>query len=181
MSVCAVPVCADPVAEDAPVPLCEHHLAVAGEWSARRFGVPDLLPAPCVVCGSREGVRWPSGWVCAVCEWRHGEVPDDELPPPRVDVVYYLRYRDRVKIGTSAQPRRRLAALHGDELLVLERGDRRLERRRHEQFADERFAGTEWFRSTPRLLAHIDALRGGADDPWDRHRRWVSEALAARG
>jgi hypothetical protein len=126
-------------------------------------------------------VRWPSGWLCAVCEWRHGDVPDDELPPPRVDVVYYLRFEDRVKIGTTANPRQRLAALRHDELLALERGDRMLERRRHEQFAAERFDRTEWFRLSPGLAEHIAAVRGGPIDPWHRFARWTSEALAVRG
>ena len=76
---------------DAPLPLCERHLAVAGEWAAATYGVEDLLPSPCVLCGSRRGIHDPSGWSCAVCEWRHGDLVDDELPPPRVDVVYYLR------------------------------------------------------------------------------------------
>jgi len=38
-------------------------------------------------------------------------VPDPELVPPRVDIVYYLRFGDRVKIGTTASPRQRFAAL----------------------------------------------------------------------
>jgi hypothetical protein len=110
-----------------------------------------------------------------------GEPIDDELPPPRVDVVYYLRYDDRVKIGTTASPRQRTAALVHDELLAFERGDRSVERRRHEQFAEERFARTEWFRLSDRLRAHIDVLSAGVEDPWMLHARWVSEALARRG
>jgi len=166
---------------DAPVALCEAHLTMAAEWSGADHGVTDVLPSPCLLCGSRLGVRWPSGWVCAVCEWRHGEVPDHELPPPRVDVVYYLRYADRVKIGTTANPRQRLAVIWHDDLLAFERGDRALERRRHEQFAAERYGGTEWFRASDRLLAHADTMRRGDVEPWDRYARWVSEAIAARG
>ena len=72
------------------VPLCGvHHEAVVGAG-----GVEDVLPGPCLLCGSRVGVRYPSGAVCAVCEWRWGDVPDGDLAPPRVDVVYYLRMRD---------------------------------------------------------------------------------------
>lgn len=123
-------------------------------------------------------MHFPSGWLCAVCEWRHGEVIDDELPPPRVDVVYYLRYDDRIKIGTSANPRQRLAAIWHDELLAFERGDRSVERRRHEQFAADRFAGTEWFRGSDRLLAHVAQIAEGVADPWLLHARWVSQAVA---
>lgn len=136
---------------------------------------------PCRLCGSRIGIRYPSAWVCAVCEWRHGDIVDQELPPPRVDVVYYVRYGERVKIGTSANPRQRLAAIWHDELLAFERGDRHLEHHRHEQFADERFERTEWFRASARLLAHIDVVRAGSAEPWDLHARWISEAVALRG
>src|SRR3712207_998868 len=129
--------CRAAVAADAPLELCEQHLAVAADWAQRTFGVADLLPSPCRACGSQVGVRYPSGWICGICEWRVGDVVDDELPPPRVDVVYYLRYGDRVKIGTTGNPRQRLAAIWHDEVLAFERGDRRVERRRHAQFADE--------------------------------------------
>lgn len=176
-ALCLVAGCRAGVPADAPLPLCEHHLALAGEWHQRHDGVSDVLPAPCRLCGSRVGIRYPSAWVCGVCEWPHGDLVDHELPPPRVDVVYYLRVADRVKIGTSANPRRRLSALWHDELLAFERGDRRVEAHRHAQFADERFERTEWFRLTEPLRAHIDAIRGGAD-PWDRWARWVSEGYA---
>ena len=56
-------------------------------------------------------------------------MPDGDLAPPRVDVVYYLRQRDhvgdRVKIGTTANPRQRLARISHQDLLAFERGDRR--------------------------------------------------------
>jgi len=153
---------------------------MAGDWAMREFGVTDVLPSPCRLCGSRLGVRYPSGWLCAVCEWRHGDLVDGEPPRPRVDVVYYLGYADRVKIGTTANPRQRLAALWHDDLLGFERGGRRLERHRHEQFADERFDRTEWFRLSERLHDHIDIVRGD-EEPWDRYLRWMSEAVALQG
>ena len=120
----------------APVNLCTAHLLEAHDWVDREYGVTDLLPGPCLACGSRVGVRYPSGWLCAVCEWRVGELPDDPIADGRVDVVYYLRYGDRIKIGTSANPRRRVASLPHDEVLAFERGGRPLEQRRHAQFAD---------------------------------------------
>jgi hypothetical protein len=169
------------VPADAPFPLCERHLAVAADWGAAHDGVTDVPPSPCGLCGSRLGVRYPSGWLCAVCEWRHGEIPDADFPPPRVDVVYYLRYADRVKIGTSANPRQRFGAIWHDELLAFERGGRTLEQRRHAQFAADRYAGTEWFRRSEALTAHIAVLAAGVDDPWQLHARWLSEALAAQG
>lgn len=178
---CMVDGCDAPAERDAPVTLCGRHLAAAADWSDREYGVTDVLPAPCRICGSRLGVRWPSGWLCAVCDWRHGEIVDDELPPPRVDVVYYVRFDDRVKIGTTANPRQRLAAIRHDELLAFERGGRSLEQRRHAQFAVDRFPRTEWFRLSAGILAHVDILGAGVDDPWLQHARWTSEALALRG
>src|ERR1700712_5079781 len=79
---------------DSGLGLCLVHLWAAHDWIERDVGATDLLPSPCVACGSRIGVRYVSGWVCAVCEWRVGEVADGELPPVRVDVVYYLRFGD---------------------------------------------------------------------------------------
>ncbi|MFG6501986.1 GIY-YIG nuclease family protein [Microbacterium sp. P05] len=177
---CLVDGCCLPAEPEAPVALCDRHAAAASDWSTREHGVTDVLPSPCRVCGSRLGAHWPSGWLCAVCEWRHGELVDGELPPPRIDVVYYLRYDDRIKIGTSANPRQRLGAIRHDELLAFERGDRALEQVRHAQFGADRFARTEWFRLTDGLRAHVDVVRGGVD-PWARYRRWTSEALALRG
>ncbi len=117
-----------------------------------------------------------------MCEWRVGEVFDDELPPPRVDVVYYLRYEDRVKIGTTANPLQRLGRIWHEELLAFERGGRRLERRRHAQFAADRFTpGSEWFRLSPAIRDHLAVLGAGVEDPWELHARWLSEALALRG
>jgi hypothetical protein len=179
--VCLVPDCAGAAEADAPVALCGWHAAVSADWSSGADGVTDLLPTPCRLCGSRLGVRWPSGWLCAVCEWRHGEPIDDELPPPRIDVVYYLRFEDRIKIGTTARPRQRLAAIWHDELLAFEPGDRLLERRRHESFAAERFGRTEWFCRSPALDAHIATLAALHDDPWSAFALWTSEAIARRG
>lgn len=173
--------CGGRVPADAPVALCERHLALAADWAQSEHGYTDALPGPCPVCGSRTGVRYPSAWLCAVCEWRFGDLVDRELPPPRVDVVYYLRFDDRVKIGTTANPRQRFAAIRHDDLLALEKGDRRREHLRHVQFDDERFGSTEWFRLSDALRAHIEIVRAGVVDPWDLHARWVSEAVALQG
>ncbi|MGN8050217.1 GIY-YIG nuclease family protein [Curtobacterium sp. 22159] len=183
---CCVPGCAGAVpATDGPaVPLCGTHVALVTDAAAEHAGVEDVLPGPCPVCGSRVGVRYPTAAVCSTCEWRYGDVPDGELAPPRVDVVYYLRMRDdfgdRIKIGTTTNPRQRLAAIPHQDLLGFERGDRTLERRRHERFAATRYPGTEWFRVTPELLDHVRVVTAGVSDPWELHARWTSEALALR-
>ena len=173
--------CAGGVDPASPVALCDLHLAIAADWAGRESGVTDLLPVACRACGSRVGIRYPAGWICAVCEWRVGEVFDGELPPPRVDVVYYLRQGDRVKIGTTMNPRQRFAAIWHEQVLAFERGDRGLEQRRHAQFADERFTGSEWFRMSKRLNAHVATVAQGVDDPWALYARWVSEAVGLRG
>ncbi|PYY43262.1 MULTISPECIES: GIY-YIG nuclease family protein [unclassified Curtobacterium] len=181
---CCVPGCDRTTTDGVPVPLCLGHVTLVGDFAAEHVGVEDLLPGPCIVCGGRIGVRFPTGTLCAVCEWRFGDVPDGELGAPRVDVVYYLRMRDesgdRVKIGTTANPRQRLGRIAHQDLLGFERGDRTLERRRHAEFAASRYPGTEWFRVTPELLAHVGTVAAGAPDPWALHTRWVSEALALR-
>jgi hypothetical protein len=177
---CGIAGCAQPIEPGSSLNLCATHLLAAYDWVAREVGVTDLLPSPCLACGSRVGIRYPSGWICATCEWRVGEIPDGDLAQVRVDVVYYLRFGDRVKIGTSSNPRARLAQLRYDELLAFERGDRATEQRRHAQFASHRFPGSEWFRRHRALDDHIRNLAAGVVDPWDQHKRWLSERLALR-
>ncbi|TPW73747.1 GIY-YIG nuclease family protein [Schumannella sp. 10F1B-5-1] len=182
MPTCCAPGCdaaADEIAAAGPVPLCAPHLAIVGDVATA--GVDDVLPSPCRACGSRLGVRYPSGWLCAVCEWRHGEFPDDEAVDARVDVVYYLRVADRIKIGTSSRLGQRMRQLWHDELIGIERGDRHRERARHEQFAATRFGRTEWFARSPELDAHLVAVTAGVSDPWELYSRWRSEAIALRG
>lgn len=134
------------------------------------------LPGPCTLCGSTWGTRTGGFWSCAVCGWRYGDSPDSDLPRPVVDVVYYLRYDRRVKIGTSRRPRQRLASIRHHELLAFERGGRALEQQRHREFADVREGG-EWFTLTADLRRHVSSLRG-RDDPWSRYARWIAEALS---
>lgn len=133
------------------------------------------LPAPCALCGGSRGVRTDGVWHCADCGWGHGDVPDPDLPLPRIDVVYYLRFDRRVKIGTSRRPRQRLSAIRHEELLAFERGGRALEQQRHLEFASIREGG-EWFTLTVELEAHIAGLRL-VGEPWKLYARWLSESL----
>jgi hypothetical protein len=178
---CGVAGCSGTSDTRAPLNLCTQHLLVAHDWVTREAGVTDTLPSACQLCGSRLGVRYPSGWLCAICEWKVGDLPDGDAAPPRVDVVYYIRFKNQIKIGTTSNPRSRIASLPHDEVLAFERGDRYRERARHEQFAEFRIAGTEWFRVHPALERHIDLLAEGVGDPWDRYRLWVSQELALKG
>ncbi len=73
--------------------------------------------------------------------------------------VYYVEIGDRIKVGYSADVRRRMRAYPpGSLLLAVEPGDTALERQRHRQFAEHLTDGREWFNPDPQLLDHIRAL-----------------------
>jgi Meiotically Up-regulated Gene 113 (MUG113) protein len=76
-------------------------------------------------------------------------------------VVYYLRFADRIKIGTSVSLRQRLSELPHDELLATESGGRELEQLRHRQFAEWCIRG-EWYEPADALMAHIARLAQNA-------------------
>ncbi len=81
----------------------------------------------------------------------------------REDLVYYILFGSRIKIGISGSLRSRLDSLpRGVRVLATESGGRDVERERHIQFADYRVGG-EWFRPARALLVHIAnlALREG--------------------
>lgn len=72
------------------------------------------------------------------------------------DVVYYIKFRDRVKIGTTSNLKNRCQGIAAVEILYgFERGDRTLERQRHDQFAVYRTVG-EWFDDNRRIRAHVN-------------------------
>lgn len=133
------------------------------------------LPTACSLCGRTAAVRTGSALACAWCGWRYGDSPDPDLPRPVIEVVYYIRYDRRVKIGTSRRPRQRLSSIRHEELLAFERGGRAVEQARHQEFAAIREGG-EWFTLTAVLGAHIATLQTVAD-PWQLHARWTAEAL----
>ncbi|GAA1147618.1 GIY-YIG nuclease family protein [Microbacterium oxydans] len=133
------------------------------------------LPGPCALCGNARGVRRDGALCCSSCGWRYGDAPDTDLPLPRVDVVYYIRFHRRVKIGTSRRPRQRLANIRHEELLAFERGGRAVEQQRHRDFASIREGG-EWFTFTDELRTHVAALQREGD-PWRLCGRWLSETL----
>jgi hypothetical protein len=115
--------------------------------------------------------------MCAVCGWGYGDVPDPDLPLPHVEVVYYIRFDRRVKIGTSRRPRQRLASIRHDELLAFERGGRSVEQQRHRDFAALREGG-EWFTFSAPLDAHVAGLRARGE-PWSLYARWFAAAMRA--
>lgn len=77
----------------------------------------------------------------------------------RDGVIYYLRFGDRIKIGTTTHLNARLSSVPHDELLATEPGDHRLETLRHRQFKHCR-VHREWFDGTDEsLLRHVAMLR----------------------
>jgi hypothetical protein len=81
------------------------------------------------------------------------------MPPPRArpEFVYYMRIGNRIKIGWTTNLTERLKAINPEELVATEEGGRKLEKRRHSQFADLRTHG-EWFRMDEPLIGHLVAL-----------------------
>lgn len=74
-------------------------------------------------------------------------------------VVYYIRFADRVKIGTSTNIAQRLKAIYHDELMATEPGGPGLEAQRHREFAEYLVPGQrEWFFLTPEVKSHIDGV-----------------------
>jgi hypothetical protein len=75
----------------------------------------------------------------------------------REPVVYYVRFADRVKIGTTTNLGGRLNGIPYDEVLATEPGGYELEAQRHREFAADRIVG-EWFTYSDRLRRHIETL-----------------------
>lgn len=73
-------------------------------------------------------------------------------------VVYFARFGDRIKIGTTTNLKQRRAEIPHDEWLLSVSGGRREEQQLHVAFAHLRVVG-EWFRIEPDLLTFIEELR----------------------
>lgn len=102
-------------------------------------------------------------------------VPDaDPLEGPRSltpmeagHVVYYLRWADRIKIGTTKNLRNRTRSIYFDEVLAAEPGGPGLEAIRHREFSKLRISGQrEWFRAAPELMIHTAAIRSEHGAPF---------------
>jgi hypothetical protein len=101
---------------------------------------------------SRDEMRW------RMKERLRSSVPDAVTRAPSWHpVVYYVRFRDCIKIGTTINTMSRFPDLPIEEVVAFEPGDFAVERRRHAQFAASRVVG-EWFEITPELLAHCAGL-----------------------
>lgn len=185
---CCAPEChASSVITGRDLPLCEPHLIIAyrriGEYLRSKqdeaesakptldrqydpIGLPNGICPKCSgVClgahlesGDVACLRASCGYTATAKEWQALVQQYTEEHRPNTEVVYYLRFGELVKIGTTRSLISRLAAIPHDELLATEPGGHRLERQRHEQFAHLRATvGTtrEWFTLTPELAQHI--------------------------
>lgn len=96
---------------------------------------------------------------------RRTKWPNDQEAAKRRGFVYFARtkrYPTLIKIGFSAQPKRRLEALRREHSLDLEFvgimvGSLLLERQMHHKFQDLRVTA-EWFSAEPKLMTHIESL-----------------------
>lgn len=127
---------------DAPFPICVKH---AGELL--RF-LNSCMPA------DRE-----SRIILAARDFDyHPETPRKSATAER-GVVYYIRVGALIKIGFTADLRRRMNHYPPDStLLACEPGDLALERKRHQQFTALLREAREWFEPAKVLINHIDAV-----------------------
>jgi hypothetical protein len=173
---------------DTPYGLCEKHF----EKIALEYHHPDVFPVHnrCEYCAqiAMFEVRFTGIKFCSSCGRREsglkGETPvARDVRQPRADlpvfrerpveVVYYLRFGDRVKIGTTRDLKARIKAIYHDEVLAVEQGGVAAERMRHLQFAKHIITGQrEWFSLAPELVAHINELRTDYGQPMAAIRKW---------
>ena len=172
---------AAPCPPDAPIALCEGHLAAASEWADRTYGVTDLLPSPCRALrvaarralpvgldlrGLRMAPRRGAGRRARAAAHRRRLLPP--LRRPR---------EDRHDVESASAVRRDLA-----------RRDPRLRARRSDAGAPParrvRRRPLPGHRVVPAVRraasAHRRVVAAGVEDPWLRYARWVSEANALR-
>jgi hypothetical protein len=76
----------------------------------------------------------------------------------RSEVVYYMRFGNLIKIGTTGHLLARIRKLRPDELLAVEPGSYPLEKTRHREFARYQAEG-EYFYPAPVLMGHIRKVR----------------------
>jgi hypothetical protein len=181
---CCAPSCEAGSIIGGDLPLCENHLITAyrriGEYLRTKqeevtqpmldrqyqpIGIPHGICPKCRAL--RLGVHLDSGDVACLngcgyaatgSDWRALVQHWAEARRIETEVVYYLRFGDRVKIGTTTSLTTRLADIPHDEVLATEPGGHQLERQRHRQFEHLQIRmGThrEWFRLTPELAEHI--------------------------
>lgn len=182
---CCHPSCDAPASEKyaTQVPLCEVHILYVysatnrllttkhahSEQYALLPSEQQQMPGPCPSCGVcgflavnlSDQVRCLNGlckyeaWVDEFERLRRGLLFD---AADGRNVVYYVKFRDRVKIGTTNNLKRRCGELQTVELLYgFEPGSYPMEQQRHKQFALYRTQG-EWFEDNRIIRSHINEV-----------------------
>lgn len=151
--------------DDAVVPLCKEHLK-AWKIAHEFIGIDEADAYVDRYTEIAIGVSDPTDTSVltqlAVQRVHRTQSARDKLArgpvDPRVELVYYLRFDRRVKIGTTTNLPSRLIDIPHDEVLAVEPGGRVIEQSRHKQFAHLRAIG-EWFRMEEPLIGHIKEIR----------------------
>ena len=176
--------CPNPAHDEAPINLCPYHLVQATVWVNQN----DESRRPrevCPLCGEQEARRDESGVYCGRCGYESPgfsgfadltPAERDETHPKvyghrKINVVYYIRFADRIKIGTTKDPRKRFQAIPHDEVLAFELGGVALESQRHIEFREHRIRNTEWFEIAQPILDHIATIQPKGEDPWRTYLR----------
>ena len=168
--------------------LCERHWR---EITQSRYAGADQLELRCASCG-QFGMRTIPADNIAYCINRdcgtvrfdfdpelgsgriqhtslHNRLNAPEAPKPvklKASVVYYIRWSDRIKIGTTTSLPQRMKALYFDEIMAIEPGGTGLEAQRHQQFAEYRLdTYREWFNAAPGLVFFANTLRDKYGSP----------------
>lgn len=138
-------------------PLCMNHLAETVRIAALDRTLPDDVLARAVEAGA-----------FAAESKRHQARLEEAMratgltaPDPDGHIYYVMLIGDRVKIGWSADWRRRVRdhRARPQDVLAVEPAKRSHEAVRHEQFHNLRLGRTEDFRLSKALLDHISTIR----------------------
>jgi ribosomal protein S27AE len=170
--------CDAPVAKGSPFNVCPTHYRAIRDYLAdakAASGATHRLSTPCPACNVC-ALMASTADRTATCDSCGQTVSADELrlalgaadpfgrkirpgSRPPSSVVYYIRFGDRIKIGTTTSLNSRLASLPHDEILLVEPGSYDLERHLHRRFNRYLVAGREWFEAAPELLQFIKDRR----------------------
>ena len=129
--------CQHPPIPDAPVAICGKHLRELYEFAS------DMVTE-----------RWDSAVREYVSDLHGTFKPPRAVRQPLTGWVYFIRFGDRIKVGFTTNPDRRLKDLPHEEVLGVMEGSRQDEAGWHALLADYRTVG-EWFRAEPEVIEHI--------------------------
>ena len=94
--------------------------------------------------------------------------------------IYYLRVGDKIKIGFSANVKRRLKSYPPEsELLAVHPGTQELEKSLHKEFGHSLSDGREWFTPNLALTEHIDKVTAEFGPPPERFKPKYRKAQTA--